>query len=68
MDRISLIGAPTDVGASVVGCRMGPAALSLAGLQASASSSKTPPQNSSPPESAPSPGARPSSRRRSPAA
>lgn len=35
MDRISLIGAPTDVGASVVGCRMGPAALRLAGLQAS---------------------------------
>ena len=34
MDRISLIGAPTDVGASVVGCRMGPAALRLAGLQA----------------------------------
>ena len=35
MDRISLIGAPTDVGASVVGCRMGPAALRLAGLRAS---------------------------------
>ena len=35
MDHISLIGAPTDVGASVLGCRMGPAALRLAGLQAS---------------------------------
>ncbi len=32
MTRISLIGAPTDVGASVIGCRMGPAALRLAGL------------------------------------
>ena len=32
MDHISLIGAPTDVGASVIGCRMGPAALRLAGL------------------------------------
>ncbi len=35
MDRVSLIGAPTDVGASVIGCRMGPAALRLAGLGAS---------------------------------
>ena len=35
MDHISLIGAPTDVGASVLGCRMGPAALRLAGLQTS---------------------------------
>ena len=35
MDHISLIGAPTDVGASVLGCRMGPAALRLAGLQES---------------------------------
>ena len=32
MTRVSLIGAPTDVGASVIGCRMGPAALRLAGL------------------------------------
>jgi arginase len=30
--EISLIGAPTDVGASVVGCRLGPGALRLAGL------------------------------------
>jgi arginase len=35
MDHISLIGAPTDVGASVLGCRMGPAALRLAGIQES---------------------------------
>ena len=35
MDHISLIGAPTDVGASVLGCRMGPAALRLAGIQKS---------------------------------
>jgi arginase len=35
MDHISLIGAPTDIGASVLGCRMGPASLRLAGLQAS---------------------------------
>ena len=35
MDHISLIGAPTDVGASVLGCRMGPAALRLAGVQES---------------------------------
>ena len=32
---ISLIGAPTDVGASVVGCRLGPGALRLAGIQQS---------------------------------
>ena len=32
MTGVSLIGAPTDVGASVIGCRMGPAALRLAGL------------------------------------
>jgi arginase len=30
---VSLIGAPTDVGASVVGCRLGPGALRLAGIQ-----------------------------------
>jgi arginase len=29
---VSLIGAPTDVGASVVGCRLGPGALRLAGI------------------------------------
>jgi arginase len=32
--RISLIGAPTDIGASVQGARMGPEALRVAGLQA----------------------------------
>ena len=32
MQRVSLIGAPTDVGASTVGCRMGPLALRVAGL------------------------------------
>jgi arginase len=31
---VSLIGAPTDVGASVLGCRMGPDALRVAGLAA----------------------------------
>ena len=30
---VSLIGVPTDVGASVVGCRLGPGALRLAGIQ-----------------------------------
>lgn len=30
---VSLIGAPTDAGASVAGCRMGPEALRVAGLQ-----------------------------------
>mgnify|MGYP006318276187 FL=1 len=35
MDHISLIGAPTDVGASVPGCRMRPAALRPAGIQKS---------------------------------
>jgi arginase len=30
---VSLIGAPTDVGASVVGCRLGPGALRLAGIR-----------------------------------
>lgn len=28
--RLSLIGAPTDVGASVAGCRLGPGALRVA--------------------------------------
>lgn len=32
MKRVSLIGAPTDVGASLVGCRMGPQALRVAGI------------------------------------
>jgi len=32
MQRVSLIGAPTDVGASTVGCRMGPLALRVAGI------------------------------------
>ncbi|MGC3956191.1 MAG: arginase [Propionicimonas sp.] len=32
MPRVSLIGAPTDVGASVKGCRLGPAALRVAGI------------------------------------
>jgi arginase len=30
---VSLIGVPTDVGASVVGCRLGPGALRLAGIR-----------------------------------
>ena len=30
--RISLIGAPTDIGASCIGARMGPGALRVAGL------------------------------------
>lgn len=30
--KLSLIGAPTDVGASVAGCRLGPGALRVAGL------------------------------------
>ena len=33
MVSISLLGAPTDVGASRLGCRLGPAALRVAGLQ-----------------------------------
>ncbi len=32
MPRVSLIGAPTDVGASLKGCRLGPAALRVAGI------------------------------------
>lgn len=32
MPRVSLIGAPTDVGASRKGCRLGPAALRVAGI------------------------------------
>ena len=32
MPRVSLIGAPTDVGASRKGCRLGPAALRVAGV------------------------------------
>ncbi len=32
MQAVSLIGAPTDVGASCKGCRLGPAALRVAGL------------------------------------
>ncbi len=32
MHQVSLIGAPTDVGASRVGCRLGPQALRVAGL------------------------------------
>nr|NLI49192.1 arginase [Propionibacterium sp.] len=32
MDRVTLIGAPTDVGASRLGCRLGPQALRIAGL------------------------------------
>ena len=30
--QLSLIGAPTDVGASVTGCRLGPGALRVAGV------------------------------------
>ncbi len=30
--KVSLIGAPTDIGASTVGCRLGPQALRIAGL------------------------------------
>ena len=30
--QVSLIGAPTDIGASTVGCRLGPGALRLAGI------------------------------------
>jgi arginase len=30
--KVSLIGAPTDIGASTIGCRLGPGALRLAGL------------------------------------
>ena len=33
MSTISLIGAPTDIGASVIGARLGPGALRVAGLQ-----------------------------------
>ncbi len=33
MVEVGLVGAPTDVGASVVGCRLGPGALRLAGVQ-----------------------------------
>ena len=32
MQHVSLIGAPTDVGASTIGCRLGPQALRVAGL------------------------------------
>lgn len=32
MQQVSLIGAPTDIGASRVGCRMGPQALRVAGI------------------------------------
>jgi arginase len=32
MQRVSLIGVPTDIGASTVGCRMGPQALRVAGI------------------------------------
>ena len=34
MPAVSLIGAPTDVGASRKGCRLGPAALRVAGVGA----------------------------------
>lgn len=33
MQHVSLIGAPTDIGASVIGARLGPGALRVAGLQ-----------------------------------
>lgn len=33
MPNMSLIGAPTDIGASVIGARLGPGALRIAGLQ-----------------------------------
>ena len=33
MHAVSLIGAPTDVGASRLGCRLGPSALRVAGIQ-----------------------------------
>jgi len=32
MDRVTLIGVPTDIGASTLGCRLGPQALRIAGL------------------------------------
>ena len=32
-DRVSLVGAPTDIGASAVGCRLGPGALRVAGIE-----------------------------------
>ena len=32
MHEVSLIGAPTDIGASTVGARLGPQALRVAGL------------------------------------
>ena len=32
MTDISLIGVPTDIGASRIGCRLGPQALRVAGL------------------------------------
>ena len=31
--RVSLIGAPTDIGASVIGARLGPGALRVAGIE-----------------------------------
>ena len=31
--KLTLIGAPTDIGASVVGCRLGPGALRVAGIE-----------------------------------
>ena len=34
MQRVSLIGVPTDIGASTIGCRMGPQALRVAGIRA----------------------------------
>ncbi len=34
MQRVSLIGVPTDIGASTIGCRMGPQALRVAGITA----------------------------------
>ena len=34
MQQVSLIGAPTDIGASRVGCRLGPQALRVAGIAA----------------------------------
>ena len=33
MKPVSLIGAPTDIGASVIGARLGPGALRVAGIQ-----------------------------------